>query len=65
MNLPKQQVPVTTLKQFWMRVSFRDAIKLGFGFAIGASIASFIIGFLWFVFAMMLGFVVHTNGIPL
>jgi hypothetical protein len=64
MNLPKQQ-SVTTLKQFWMRVSFRDAVKLGFGFAIGASVASFIIGFLWFVFAFMLGFMAHTSGISM
>jgi len=54
MKMPERQTDVTTLKQFWMRVSFRDAVKLGAGFALGASIATFLIGFAWFLIRMAL-----------
>jgi pheromone shutdown protein TraB len=52
-KLPDQQVNVTTLKQFWMRVSFRDAVKLGMGFALGASIMTFVVGLFWFLIRLM------------
>ena len=60
MNLPKQ-TEVKTLKQFWMRVSFMDGIKLGIGFAIGTSIAAFIMGFMWFLAVLMFGFIVGIS----
>jgi len=68
--LPQKQIDVITLKQFWMRVSFRDAVKLGIGFALGVSITSFFAGLFWFLIKLIFigGMAVSNvpiNSIPL
>ena len=50
-----QQTDVKTLKQFWMRVSFVDGIKLGIGFTIGTAIASFVLGIIWIFIMLIFG----------
>ena len=54
------QVPVTTLKQFWMRVSFRDAVKLGFGFGIGVTAATIVISLGWYLIAFIFGIAIYA-----
>jgi hypothetical protein len=55
----KPQVPVTTLKQFWMRVSIRDSIKLGFGFGIGVTLATLLMSILWYLLVICFGVLIY------